>query len=87
MRVSFHRRRQQTLIPTRRRRSPLVMLFLFALMSTTVAFAAKTMRERNQIASLPGAATPPPAAMVAIEADADDALEERIHAHLSRLQR
>ncbi|HEY4223575.1 MAG TPA: hypothetical protein VGO62_19595 [Myxococcota bacterium] len=79
MRVSLHRRRNQSLPPTPRR-SPKILIFVLALCTGTMALAASHI----------GASKPPPAINPAVR-DADAAtrvaVDERIHAHLAKLQR
>ncbi len=79
MRISLHRRRHMSL-PPRKRRSPKVLVLFIALTTGTMAFAASRLgRDRA-----------PPAADPRVTAVDDETLalaDERIHAHLKKLER
>ena len=74
MRVSFHRRRHDSL-PPRKRRSWRVLAVAIVLTTCTMAFAASRLTHDD------------PPAVNAAERDTRDVVDARIHAHLRRLER
>ena len=75
MRVSFHRRRHQSL-PPQRRRSPRVLVIVIALTTATMAFAASHIGKSREL----------PAAMLIERADQEtrEVVDRRISAHLAK---